>query len=70
MRKSSPIFDRETVLANITRAGRRGQPFVPIQAFDMPVDEYRSPAVGPATSPTALSPCVAGLKTNKNPSLQ
>ena len=43
MKKHNPRFDRETVLASLTRAERRRTPFIPIQLIDLPFDEYREP---------------------------
>ena len=43
MPRHNPVFDRDRVLT--TLKARRGMPFTPIQAFDMPLDEYRVPRV-------------------------
>ena len=57
-RKHNPIMDREIALRSLTKAGRIAQPFSPIQAFDLPLDEYRIP---PSTSPLADDAAVTAI---------
>jgi hypothetical protein len=58
--RANPIFHRQIVLASLTRSAR-GLP-------DLTTAQHPAER-SPATSPTVLSPCVAGLIPHEKPAV-